>query len=88
MRPLVVAALFATTAVAGVSSPAQESAEEQVYPFRDVAEEAGISLRSMQRIEAEGTASLQSRAAIATAFEIEPIELEVEKLALFSLHMS
>ena len=44
-----------------------------------LAEEAGISLRSMQRIEAEGSASLQSRAAIAAAFGIEPIELEVEE---------
>ena len=44
-----------------------------------LAEEAGISLRSMQRIEAEGTASLQSRAAIAAAFGIEPNELDIEE---------
>ncbi len=45
-----------------------------------LAEEAGLSLRSMQRIEQEGTASLQSRSAIAAAFGIEPIELEVDEI--------
>lgn len=43
-----------------------------------LAEIAGISLRSIQRIERDGIASLQSRGAIADAFGIEPVELELE----------
>ncbi len=40
-----------------------------------LADESRVSLRSIQRIENDGTASLPSRAAIAEAFGIEPAEL-------------
>lgn len=43
-----------------------------------LAEEARVSMRTIQRIETDGIASLQSRAAIANVFEIEPAELDVE----------
>ena len=43
-----------------------------------LADEAGISLRTVQRIETDGVASLQSRVAIADAFEIEPVDLDIE----------
>ena len=45
-----------------------------------LADEAKISLRSIQRIESDGIASLQSRAAIASAFGIEPTELEIDSV--------
>lgn len=47
---------------------------------QNLADEAKISLRSIQRIESEGIASLQSRAAIASAFCIEPTELEIDTI--------
>ncbi|MCH8135321.1 MAG: helix-turn-helix transcriptional regulator [Proteobacteria bacterium] len=43
-----------------------------------LADMAGVRLRTIQRIETDGVASLQSRTAIANAFEIEPVELDVE----------
>ncbi|PCJ26904.1 MAG: hypothetical protein COA96_04550 [SAR86 cluster bacterium] len=43
-----------------------------------LADVAGVSMRTVQRIETDGVASLQSRTAIANAFEIEPAELDVE----------
>lgn len=43
-----------------------------------LAEEAGLSLRTVQRIESEGIASLQSRKAIAKALEIAPSTLDAE----------
>jgi|APSaa5957512535_1039671.scaffolds.fasta_scaffold107400_2 transcriptional regulator with XRE-family HTH domain len=45
---------------------------------QNLADKANISLRSIQRIENEGVASLQSRAAIASAFGIDPTELELD----------
>ena len=45
---------------------------------QNLADKANISLRSIQRIENEGVASLQSRAAIASAFGIDPMELEID----------
>ena len=49
----------------------------KAWTQQKLADKAGISLRSMQRIESKGMASLQSRAAIAAAFQIEPTELEI-----------
>ncbi|MBL4573426.1 MAG: helix-turn-helix domain-containing protein [Gammaproteobacteria bacterium] len=43
-----------------------------------LAEEAGLSLRTVQRIESEGVASLQSRKAIAEALEVAPSRLDTE----------
>ncbi|PNH84828.1 hypothetical protein C1M56_19585 [Vibrio diazotrophicus] len=39
---------------------------------------AGISLRTIQRIESEGKCSLESKKAIAAAFEVDVAELSVE----------
>lgn len=39
---------------------------------------AGISLRTLQRIEREGSASLESRKAIASAFDLTPKDLILE----------
>lgn len=44
----------------------------------ELAEQAGLSLRTVQRIESEGIASLQSRKAIATALEVDPSALNAE----------
>jgi transcriptional regulator with XRE-family HTH domain len=41
---------------------------------------AGLNLRTIQRIEAEGVASLQSRKAIASAFDVEIDELVQRKV--------
>ncbi|MGE3858104.1 MAG: DUF4177 domain-containing protein [Dehalococcoidia bacterium] len=42
----------------------------------DLAGAAGLNLRTVQRIERNGEASLQSRRAIAAAFDIESTELD------------
>ena len=39
---------------------------------------AGISLRTVQRVEKEGTCSLESRKALAAAFEIDAAELKLD----------
>lgn len=41
-----------------------------------LADEAGVSLRTVQRMELDGSASLKSRLAVAQAFDIEPGELD------------
>jgi transcriptional regulator with XRE-family HTH domain len=40
---------------------------------------SGLNLRTIQRIEAEGAASLQSKKALAAAFDVEITELDVRK---------
>lgn len=47
-----------------------------------LADIAGVSLRTIQRIETHGVASLQSRSAIANAFELEPAELSAKEHGL------
>jgi transcriptional regulator with XRE-family HTH domain len=42
----------------------------------DLAEQAALSLRTIQRIELDGSASLKSRRAIADALEVEPAYLD------------
>ena len=39
---------------------------------------AGISLRTVQRIEKDGTSSLESKKALASAFEIDATELDLD----------
>jgi len=39
---------------------------------------AGISLRTVQRVEKEGACSLESRKALASAFEIDAADLELD----------
>ncbi len=46
-----------------------------------LAEEAGVSLRTVQRMELDGSASLKSRLAIARALGVEPGDLDCEEIA-------
>ena len=39
---------------------------------------AGISLRTVQRIEKDGTSSLESKKALASAFEIDATDLDID----------
>src|SRR5688572_802888 len=43
----------------------------------ELATAAGLNLRTIQRIESDGVASLQSRKALAAAFDVEIAELEI-----------
>lgn len=43
-----------------------------------LAETAGVSLRTVQRVETDAVASLQSRIAIASALGVEPAELDID----------
>jgi len=43
---------------------------------------AGISLRTVQRIEKDGRSSLESKKALAAAFEIDALDLEVNSKAV------
>ena len=43
---------------------------------------AGISLRTVQRIEKDGSSSLESKKALASAFEIDAIDLDVDTNAV------
>ena len=43
---------------------------------------AGISLRTVQRVENEGACSLESRKALASAFEIDAADLELDGKAM------
>lgn len=49
----------------------------KAWTQQNLADQTRISLRSIQRIEKEGVASLQTRSAIAAAFGIAPAELEI-----------
>src|SRR3954469_11481260 len=44
----------------------------------ELATVAGLNLRTVQRIESDGVASLQSRKALASAFDVEVNELEIQ----------
>jgi len=45
----------------------------------ELATAAGLNLRTVQRIESDGVASLQSRKALAAAFDVEVHELEMQE---------
>lgn len=45
----------------------------------ELATVAGLNLRTIQRIESDGVASLQSRKAIAAAFDVEVGELDIKE---------
>ena len=47
-----------------------------------LADKANVSLRTIQRIETDGVASLKSRLSIAMALEIEPSELDLSEAAI------
>ena len=45
----------------------------------ELATAAGLNLRTVQRIESDGVASLQSRKALASAFDLEVTELDLQE---------
>lgn len=45
----------------------------------ELATAAGLNLRTVQRIESDGVASLQSRKALASAFDVEVNELDAQE---------
>lgn len=49
---------------------------EKAWSQEQLAEISGVSLRTIQRIEKSGRASLESKKAIAAAFEIRAVELD------------
>ena len=51
---------------------------DKSWSQEQLAEEARLSLRTVQRIESEGVASLQSRKAIAIALDIDPSTLDAK----------
>lgn len=53
--------------------------EERGWSQEQLAAISGISQRTVQRVEKEGTCSLESKMALASAFEISPKELEDHK---------
>lgn len=48
----------------------------------ELAEAAGLNLRTVQRIEASGVASLRSKRMIASALEIDPADLDHQELTM------
>jgi len=52
--------------------------EERAWSQEHLASVAGLSARTVQRLEADGNASLESRMAIAAAFGMEPARLTPE----------
>jgi transcriptional regulator with XRE-family HTH domain len=52
--------------------------EERAWSQEHLASVAGLSARTVQRLEAEGNASLESKMAIAAAFGVEPARLTPE----------
>lgn len=50
-----------------------------------LADVAGVSMRTIQRVETDGVASLQSRIAIAGALKVEPVDLDLEPAATSDL---
>ena len=48
----------------------------------ELARAAGLNLRTIQRIEKEGVASLQSKKAVAAAFDIDATELDFQEKPL------
>lgn len=53
----------------------KELREERAWSQEHLASVAGLSARTVQRLEAEGNASLESKMAIAAAFGVEPARL-------------
>ena len=49
--------------------------EERAWSQEHLASVAGLSTRTVQRLEADGNASIESRVAIAAVFGVEPAEL-------------
>lgn len=49
--------------------------DERAWPQEQLAAVTGLSLRTIQRVESDGTASLETRRALAAAFGVEPGQL-------------
>ena len=52
---------------------------EKAWSQDQLADISGLSLRTIQRIEKNGNASLESKKAIASAFEIKAVELDINE---------
>lgn len=53
--------------------------EDRGWSQEHLAAVSGLSTRTIQRLETEGNASLESRSALAVAFEIEPVQLNTDR---------
>jgi transcriptional regulator with XRE-family HTH domain len=53
--------------------------KQRSWSQEELATAAGLNLRTVQRIEADGVASLQSSKALASAFDVEVSELSLQK---------
>jgi transcriptional regulator with XRE-family HTH domain len=58
--------------------------KDQAWSQEELALAAGLNLRTIQRIEKEATASLQSMKALASAFEVNIRALEYEESAMLN----
>ena len=56
--------------------------QQRAWSQEELAVATGLSLRTVQRIESEGSASLESQKAIAGAFNIESSQLEDRRASL------
>lgn len=52
---------------------------QRSWSQQELAMASGLNLRTVQRIEADGVASLQSRKALALAFDVEVSELDLQE---------
>lgn len=59
--------------------------EERAWSQEHLAMVAGLSARTVQRLEADGNASPESRMAIAAAFGVEPAQLMSEREPVIAL---
>lgn len=53
--------------------------KEKFWTQEELAVTAGLNLRTIQRIEKEGVVSLQSKKALASAFDIDPSDLDFKE---------
>ena len=60
----------------------REMREERHWTQEELALAAGLNLRTVQRIEKESSASLQSKKALASALEIEARDLDYEEVMM------
>lgn len=56
--------------------------QQRSWSQEELAIAAGLNLRTVQRIEKEGQASLQSKKALASAFEIDVRDLDYEEIRM------
>jgi transcriptional regulator with XRE-family HTH domain len=55
---------------------------ERSWSQEELAAASGINLRTIQRIETSGVASLQSKKAVAAAFDIDTQDLDIEEVRM------